>query len=225
MIPLLILRPERGAIATAKRATALGLPPLIRSLFVVEPRAWDAPDPALFDAILLTSANAVRYGGGAVALYRALPAYAVGAATAQAAREAGFETVIDGQGNAADALHTLAKAGHSRPLHLLGEDRTPYPHLPFTVTTRAVYAATETAVEMPTGRYVVLLHSARAASRFAALCPTRALVDAVAISASVVDAAGTGWRTIIAADQPTDASMLALAVLLCDGGGPSDGPT
>jgi uroporphyrinogen-III synthase len=217
VIPLLILRPERGAIVTAKRATALGLSPMVRSLFKVTPSAWDAPDPALFDALLLTSANAIRYGGGAIGLYRALPVFAVGAATAQTAREAGFTAVTEGAGNAADALRTLAKAGHSRPLHLSGEERTPYPHLPFTVTTRVVYEATPIAIELPTGRYVALVHSARAAARFADLCPSPKLVDVVAISAAVAIASGIGWHSISTASEPTDNAMLALAAMLCDG--------
>jgi uroporphyrinogen-III synthase len=217
VIPLLILRPERGAIATAKRAEALGLSPLIRSLFAVEPRVWDAPDPALFDALLLTSANAVRYGGGAVGHYHHLPVFAVGTATAQAARDAGFSTVMDGTGNAADALHALGNAGHSRPLHLSGEDRTPYPHLPFTVTTRVVYVAAPIDIALPTGRYAALVHSARAAARFAALCPSPASVDVVAISTLVAEAAGTGWHSVSIAADPTDNAMLALAAMLCDG--------
>jgi uroporphyrinogen-III synthase len=217
VIPLLILRPERGAIATAKRAEAWGISPMIRSLFAVEARTWDAPDPALFDAVLLTSANAVRYGGGAVGLYRDLPVFTVGAATAQAAREAGFAAVIEGAGSAADALRALAKAGHSRPLHLSGEHRTPYPHLPFVVTSRSVYAAMPIDVALPTGRCVALVHSARAAARFAGLCPSPRLVDIVAISVPVADAAGQGWRTIAIASEPTDNAMLALAAMLCEG--------
>ena len=217
MIPLLILRPERGAVATAKRAEALGLSPMIRSLFKVVPRAWDAPDPALFDSVLLTSANAVRYGGSAVALYRNLPVFAVGAATAQAAREAGFATVAEGEGNAADTIRAMGKARYSRPLHLAGEDRVPYPHVPFTVTARVVYVADQTDVELPKGRYAALVHSARAAARFADLCPSHALVDVVAISASVAEAVGTGWRTLATADAPADQAMLALAALLCKG--------
>lgn len=217
MIPLLILRPERGAFATAKRAEALGLSPMIRSLFKVVPRAWDAPDPALFDSLLLTSTNAIRYGGGAVALYRDLPVFAVGAATAQAARAAGFTTVIEGNGNAADTIRTLGKARFSRPLHLAGEDRTPYPHVPFTVTTRVVYVAEPVDVVLPIGRYAALIHSARAASRFAELCPSHTLVDVVAISAAVADALGGGWRNVATAESPTDEAMLALAAPLCQG--------
>lgn len=225
MIPLLILRPGRGAAATAKRAETLGLFPMIRSLFVIEARAWDAPDPTLFDSVLLTSANAVRYGGDAVKHYRNLRVFTVGNATAQAARDAGFAHIVEGANTAADALQSLAKAGHSRPLHLSGADRTPYPHLPFTVTTRTVYTAQPVAVALPSGRYVALVHSARAAVRFAELCPSPALVDLVAISTAAADAAGQGWRSISTAATPTDNAMLALAAMLCDGTAMPNGPT
>lgn len=217
MIPLLILRPERGAIATAKKATALGLFPLIRSLFAVDPRAWDAPDPALFDALLVTSANAVRYGGQAIGRYRNLPVFVVGAATAQAARDAGFVQVVEGAGNATDALEALGDAGHSRPLHLAGKDRTPYPPLPFTVTTRIIYEAAPTGVALPTGRYAALVHSARAATHFAERCPSPWDIDIITISPPVAEAAGRGWRSISTATEPTDNAMLALATMLCDG--------
>ena len=225
MIPLLILRPERGAAATAKRAETLGLFPMIRSLFVIEARAWDAPDPTLFDSVLLTSANAVRYGGDAVNLYCNLRVFTVGSATAQAARDAGFAHIVKGANTAADALQSLAKAGHSRPLHLSGADRTPYPHLAFTVTTRTVYAAQPVAVALPSGRYVTLVHSARAAIRFSELCPSPGQVDIIAISAAAADAAGPGWRSISTAATPTDNAMLALAAMLCDGTAMPHGPT
>lgn len=217
MIPLLVLRPQPGASATAQRAVALGLTTLMHPLFAVEPVEWDAPDPALFDAILLTSANAIRHGGSGVAVYRDLPAFAVGAATAKAARDAGFNKIAEGSGDAADALHNLADAGYSCPLHLAGEDRTPYPHLSFTVTTRTVYAARPLNVTLPPRRAVALLHSARAAARLAELCPSPGLIDIVSISASVADAAGHGWRSIATAPEPTDNAMLALAAMLCDG--------
>lgn len=217
MIPLLVLRPERGAIATARKAEALGLSPLIRSLFVVEPHVWDAPEPALFDALLLTSANAIRYGGQAICKYRSLPVFAVGAATAQAARDAAFKRIIEGAGNAGDALEAIGKVGHSRPLHLAGKDRIPYPPLPFTITTRVVYEAAPTNVALPTGRYAALLHSARAATHFAERCPTPSEVDIIAISEAVADAVGAGWHSVTVASQPTDNAMLALAVTLCDG--------
>jgi uroporphyrinogen-III synthase len=217
MIPLLILRPEPGAGATAKKAEARGLSPIIRSLFAVEARAWDAPDPARFDSVLITSANAVRHGGTAVGRFRHLPAFAVGAATAHAARDAGFANVVEGSGTASDALRALGEAGHSQPIHLAGADRTAYPELTFTVTTRVVYAATPIDVDLPTGHYVALVHSVRAAARFAALCPSPAHVDVIAISMLVADAARPGWRSVHIAADPADNAMLALAATLCDG--------
>jgi uroporphyrinogen-III synthase len=224
MIPLLVLRPEPGASATAKRAMALGLSPMVLPLFSVGPVAWDTPDSALFDALLLTSANAVRHGGKSLASYHKLPVFAVGTATAQAASDAGFTHVIGGTGNAADALHALAKASHRRPLHLSGADRTPYPHLLFAITTRTVYASTACAVTVSHGRAVAIVHSARAAARFAALCPSPTLVDVVAISQAVADGLAHEWRSVHAAPEPTDNAMLALAALLCDGSAVPNGP-
>ena len=93
---LVILRPEPGASATAARARAMGLEPVTMPLFKVEAVDWDAPDPGLFDALLLTSANAVRYAGERLRSLRQLPVYAVGEATAAAAREAGFEIASTG---------------------------------------------------------------------------------------------------------------------------------
>ncbi len=217
MIPLLILRPEPGASATAKRARALGLTALVRPLFMVAPMPWDAPDPARFDAVLLTSAAAIRAGGDAVQRYRDLRVFAVGAATAQAARDAGFRTVTPGAGDAADMVRQLANLGYCRPLHLSGEDRTPYPDGPVTITPCVVYAARPVDVDLPSGRCTALLHSVRAGARFAMLCPSRAQVDIVAISNAVAEAAGPGWRSTATAPQPQDNAMLALAAALCDG--------
>ncbi|MBC7987264.1 MAG: uroporphyrinogen-III synthase, partial [Sphingomonadaceae bacterium] len=85
---LLIVRPEPGASATAQRARTRGWEPLVAPLFAIAPLAWAPRDPAAFDALLLTSANAVSHGGKALGKYRELPVYAVGAATAAAARAA-----------------------------------------------------------------------------------------------------------------------------------------
>src|SRR3546814_5342631 len=86
-VPLLILRPEPGASMTAGRATALGLQPVCYPLFQVRPCVWDAPDPAEFDAIMLTSANALLHGGPQLDRFKHLPAFAVGEATGEADRK------------------------------------------------------------------------------------------------------------------------------------------
>jgi uroporphyrinogen-III synthase len=213
--PLLILRPEPGAGATAMRATALNLTPIVRPLFAIVARAWDAPDATGHDALVLTSANAVRYAGPQLNAYAHLPVFTVGSATAKAARAAGLSDINSGSHNAASLFKTLERRGFKRPLHLAGEDRTPYPDLFFDITTRVVYASDPVAADLPDEPCVALLHSARAAQRFAELCPSPADTDIVAISAEVAAAAGSGWASIATADAPNDDDMLALAARLC----------
>src|SRR4051794_41196284 len=93
---VVVLRPEPGASATVERARQRGLDAFALPLFEVEPVAWEAPDPDRFDALLLTSANAVRHGGEQLVRLRELPVYAVGSATADAARRGGFEVASVG---------------------------------------------------------------------------------------------------------------------------------
>ena len=75
---LIILRPEPGAIASLERAKALGLDAISIPLFEVCPLAWTPPDPDEFDAVLATSANAMRHAGAALKPFRHLPLHAVG---------------------------------------------------------------------------------------------------------------------------------------------------
>ena len=84
MRSLLLLRPEPGLSASRERATALGLDVVVCPLFRIEKLDWDAPDPANYDALLLTSANAVRFAGRKLGQLASLPAHAVGQSTAAA---------------------------------------------------------------------------------------------------------------------------------------------
>ena len=61
--PIAVLRPEPGNAATADRIAALGLAAIRLPLFEVRALDWAPPDPAGFDALLLTSANAPRLAG------------------------------------------------------------------------------------------------------------------------------------------------------------------
>jgi uroporphyrinogen-III synthase len=97
---LLVLRPEPGASATATSARGMGWSPVIAPLFTVRAVAWEPPVEQP-QALLLTSANAARLGGGGLAALAALPVYAVGAATAEAARRAGFTRIVAGDGDVA----------------------------------------------------------------------------------------------------------------------------
>lgn len=222
MKPLLVLRPEPGASSTARRAEAIGLHPVVAPLFTIRPLAWTPPDPSAFDAVMFTSANALRHGGSQIALYRHLPAYAVGEATAAAARDAGFGGVIAGNG---DAQALVGRISHRRVLHLCGEQHrvTALQAVPV-YTSEAVDVLPRPAQEAVRAGAVVLLHSPRAAAAFGELLDRtrvpRGGIDIVAISDAAAHAAGPGWRTLAAAPEPTDAAMLAIARVLCENDAP-----
>lgn len=214
MRKLLLLRPEPGLSASRERARALGLETITCPLFRIEPVAWAAPDPTAFDGLLLTSANAVRVGGPDLRRFRQLPVYAVGAATAEAAREAGFEVEVIGATNVADLLDSLPPT--LRLLHLAGQDRRDLPggHL---VTQVIVYrsAAIEDPGLPPLKGLVVAVHSPRAGARIAELAEKRSETAIAAISEAAAAACGQGWERVEAAAEPNDPSLLALAARLC----------
>lgn len=222
MKPMLVLRPEPGATATARRIAAMGGRAIVAPLFVIEPIAWTPPPPERFDALMLTSANAVRAVGAGLAFYRHLPTYAVGAATAAALREVGFEPAGVGEGDAADLLSMIEFEGCRSILHLTGEDFrgvTPgagaIAHVPV-YRARAVRELPEAAVSAIGEGAVALLHSPRAAHVFARFVDPAALSIA-AISPAAAEAAGSGWRAVAVAAQPSDEALLAAAARLCEG--------
>jgi uroporphyrinogen-III synthase len=212
---VLVLRPEPGASETLRKARERGLDALAIPLFENEPVAWETPDPARFDGLLLTSANALRHGGAGLAGLKSLPVHAVGAATADAAREAGFTIAGIGSGGVAELLDSIPP--DLRLLHLCGEDRA-QPDSRRTVTTLVVYRSkpVEIAGLGEVGGGVALIHSPRAGKRFAELASDRGSFAIAAISRAAADAVGTGWRSVAVAPQPADDALLALAARLCN---------
>ncbi|QNQ09113.1 uroporphyrinogen-III synthase [Sphingomonas alpina] len=217
--PVAVLRPEPGNAATAARAEALGLRVLRLPLFVVTPVAWAVPDASAYDALILTSANALRHGGAGLAALRALPVFAVGERTAESARDAGFDVMTTGTADLA-ALLTLAEAqGVANALHLGGRDRVAV-QSPAIRSTIAIYASDAVAIAPDTLRLidgsVALLHSARAARRLAALAGNRMSIRIAALSEAVNEAAGPGWAGHAVAARPDDDALLATARMLAD---------
>ncbi len=224
--PLLILRPEPGASMTAKRAFDEGWRPIVAPIFRIEPIAWGSPPAADYDALFVTSANAVRQSGKAIRAYHAMPAYAVGDATARALKAAGFKDIRTGRGDAAVMLEAAAENGVARALHLAGEDYRDVGHEGINIDRRIVYrsAALDTLggkalAALREGGAVTLLHSGRAAQHFGALCDAakiaRRKVRIAALAPAVLEAAGPGWAEGIAAAKPDDAALLAAAARLC----------
>jgi uroporphyrinogen-III synthase len=217
MSAVLVLRPEPGAGRTARRLAAMGLSPIVYPLFTVEAVDWAPPDPAAFDAILLTSANAARLGGPGLACLHDLPVYAVGAATARAALDAGFGTVNEGGGDAAATVPLLVHGGHVHVLHLCGDSVRAFDPQGLKIAPLAVYrtmaigdAAGLAALLPPTGRLRALVHSPRAGKRLAELIApaVQRRISIAAISAAAVHACGPGWRAVSAAVRPDEEAML-----------------
>ena len=102
-----ITRAKPGAFATAERVREAGLMPFVAPLLEVAETAPGEMDLTGVSALAFTSANAVR-AFPATAETRPLPVFAVGSATAQAARHAGFDQVHDAHGNVADLAEAIA---------------------------------------------------------------------------------------------------------------------
>ncbi len=120
---VLILRPEPGLCASVEAARAVGLEPLAHPLSQIRSVAWTCPDPAAIDALLIGSANAIRHGGERLAALIDKPVHAVGKATADAAREAGFTIAACGTGGLQNVLDAIAPP--SRLLRISGAEHVP----------------------------------------------------------------------------------------------------
>jgi uroporphyrinogen-III synthase len=222
--PLLVLRPEPGAAATLARAVAAGFDAVAAPLFMVAPIAWEPPDPRDFDALMLTSAHAVRLAGTALVRFHPLPVFAVGEATAAAALSAGFARVEAGAGDAAALVARMAGAGVAHALHLAGREHRRIDDAPVRITRVIVYGADPVPALPPAARAaldrgaVALLHSPRAGALLADLAERagidRNVVRVVAISA----AAARDWPAAAVAATPTDDALLAAAARLCQKG-------
>jgi uroporphyrinogen-III synthase len=93
-----ITRAQPGADATAERVRALGHDALIAPLLAVHAIPDAQVDLAGVAALAFTSANGVRAFAD-MSAERAIRVFAVGAATAQAARAAGFRLVLSADGD------------------------------------------------------------------------------------------------------------------------------
>ena len=212
---VLVLRPEPGASETVARAGKLGLDAVSIPLFEVEPVAWEYPGPRKFDALLLTSANAARLAGTRLGELAHFPVYAVGEASAEAARSAGLDVVTTGDSGVDRLLDSIGPG--VRLLHLAGEDRK-VPASAQHVTQVTVYRSKPVAAPDLTGvgASIALVHSPRAACRLAELVNDRTSIAIAAISPAAAEAAGDGWQSIHVAERPSDDALLALAARLCN---------
>lgn len=227
---VLITRPEPGASETAARVATLGFRPVVAPLLAINPLPTPLPPSGQVQAILITSSNAIR---ALPASHRHLPLFAVGDATAQHARAAGFEHVVSADGDAAALAALVARmvAPDAGPL-LLATGRLQGNPLAadlrrrgFAVVRRVIYAA-EPVPALPAAAGAALsAGTVRAAMFFSAetartcvhllqgtpLHEAVRTVDALAIGKpAAVALEALSWRRVRVAARPDQDAMLAL---------------
>jgi len=220
-----ITRAQPGAEATAAEVRRLGHEPFVAPLLEVR-----AVGPATLDltgvgALAFTSANGVRAFAERSA-ERDLPAFAVGAATARAARVAGFPHVTASDGGVAALARTIlaARGGFAGEVlqpgaaELAGDLAGQLAAGGVAARALALY---ETRPRAPTAAELAqlpdldlaLVHSAKGAAALAAVLaahPAPRLSVAALSAAAIRPLADTPLAARRAAARPSEAALLAL---------------
>ena len=231
----LVTRPEEDAAPLARALAARGIETLLAPMLRITP----LPDAArrLADALigvqalLFTSANGARVFAQASAR-RELPVFAVGDASAAAARLADFRSVASAGGDVADLAALVAarlSPAHGALLHpagsvTAGDLAGMLGAQGFTLRRVTVYEAQpaeslppDAAAAMARGAVeLALFFSPRTAAGFvrlaaaAGLAPAAERMTALALSPAVAAAlAPLPWRTVLVARAPTQTELLA----------------
>ena len=223
---VLITRPAADAAETATLVAALGFDPVIAPVMRLSQRSI-APH-GRFDAIVTTSRNAIAAVPDRL---KTLPLLAVGSATASRARQAGFATILDAQGDAAalaglaqrrldpgsrvlfahgfrqgDALADALAASGFAVIRACAYDVTPARRLPLPAVTA-----------LDTGTLgAALFLSAETAAAFVRLLPPRLHTALAGVSALTIGPraaevlAPLPWRDVQVSLKPTLDGVLAL---------------
>ncbi|HSK41179.1 MAG TPA: uroporphyrinogen-III synthase [Arenibaculum sp.] len=229
---LLITRPEEDARPLAELLRTRGYVVSIEPMLRIEPVPGPPLDLSGVQAFLFTSANGVR-ACVARTNERALPAFAVGDATARSATRAGFGTVHGAGGTVDDLADLVARRCdpedgallHAAGSAVAGDLAGDLGRRGFTVDRRVLYAAHPAmALSESTVRAVyagtidaALFFSPRTAESFVRLARQAgieerlAAVTALCLSEAVARAARTvPWREIRVAGRPEQAALVDL---------------
>lgn len=227
---VLITRAEPDASETAAQVSALGRISLVAPLFTMEIRPLRVSGLGAVAATLLTSRNAIPACPNTLHTY---PAFAVGPATTARAQAAGFQHVLNADGNAKDLARLVASILSPGPGRLL-LPTTVGQGLPlvndlrahgFRVVRRIAYTVARKSVLPPEVVHALqdralshaLFFSSESAAHFtrlviaAGVTPWLGFVDAVTISERTGMALRRlPWRRICVASKPNQDAMLAL---------------
>lgn len=210
-----VTRARPGAERTAARLTALGFAPQVVPLLEIAPLS-PALDLTGVDALAFTSVNAVT-AFSALTDARALPVFAVGDATAEAARVAGFASVRSASGALGDLAALIRADGRGRTLLHPGAvepagDLSALVGPSASVRALPIYEAREAEAAPPDVFDAVLIHSPRAARVLAARLSPDAAAGSLAVALSQAAAqplVALRFREIRVAPRPTEDALLA----------------
>jgi uroporphyrinogen-III synthase len=221
-----VTRAQPGAAATAARLEALGFAAVVESVLEARPRSGAVIDLSDVEALAFTSAAGVA-AFSVLTPVRDHPVFAVGDATAKAAREAGFADVRSADGDAAALASLIAGAalgptrGLGRGIVLCPGAAEPAADLPglladsgVAARALAVYETHETPpAPPPANLFGVLVHSAKAAravARRLSGAEASALTVLAISAAAAAPLAGLGLRRLAVAARPNETALLAL---------------
>ena len=204
-------RAQPGAAQTAERLAALGFEPMVAPLLAIRSLPCPPPDLAGVAALAFTSRNGID-AFAALTRERGLPVFAVGDATAERARQAGFADVRSASGAIGDLARLLAEAapglvlapGAKEPagdLSALLRGRVGVRRLP-------VYEAVETGAEAPPDWDAALVHSPRAGRALAGSGPVAGRTVVVISEAAAAALGPQPEAEVRIAARPDEAAML-----------------
>lgn len=226
-----VFRPRPDAERTARAIAEHGFEPVVAPLFEVVRLPGEAPEGG-FDAIVVTSGNAVPMLADGPAAWRDLPIFAVGARTATKVRDAGLEDARSADGDRNDLIELIRRTlpAPAKLLMIAGRDRKEdvpdrLREAGYEVTLWTAYAAeavsalpaeTQAALRQGKGDDAAMHYSARGARTFIALAQAAGVADEALELTHVVISAATaepliamGASTVLVAEHPEEAGMLA----------------
>lgn len=226
---IMVTRPREDAEELAAELSDRGFDTCIAPMLSTEAVEADVPPLERFSGLVFTSRYGVRHFT-ALEKSRSLPVFAVGDATAEAARAAGFSDVISAKGAGEDLAKLIGKRGSGglRLLHAGGAERVDgwTENIAGAEIVPLVLYQSKPAREFPedvlelfkVGRVnYVLLFSPATARNFVTLtraaglekCAEKAV--AICLSRMVADVAGLlPWRRLLVAGRPDKKSLLEM---------------
>ena len=209
-----VTRAEAGAGRTAERLRALGHEPLLAPVLEVHALNPDI-DLGGVGSLAFTSANGVR-AFAALSRDRGLPVFAVGGATSEAARAAGFAFVLSADGDVEDLARAIAGSSgmlagevlHPGAAEPAGDLIGALAALGVAARGVTVYETLILPTAVPPGAEALLIHSPKAA-RAVAEARIGGLTAYCISEAAAQPLAGRVQRVVTAA-EPNEASLLSL---------------